>query len=173
MAMATVARLHRHVMYLSKSGNYSNHILSHHRHLPPLLPTSILPSVSPLLPQLSPKIPFLCSPAGSGSSDGGSSEDGKNPDKSLSWSWVGPLGAFVSGWRSRVAADPQFPFNVVMEDLVGVSACVVGDVASRPNFGLNELDLVFSTLIVVCLLNFILTFSLSTHHFCSNRPNLH
>ncbi|GFY95727.1 alphavirus core family protein [Actinidia rufa] len=157
MAMATVARLHCHFMSLSKSGNYSNHILSHHRHLPPLIPTSILPSLSPLLPQFSPKIPFLCSPAG----NGGSSGDGKSPDNSLSWSWVGPIGAFVSGWRSRVAADPQFPFKVVMEELVGISACVVGDMASRPNFGLNELDLVFSTLIVICLLNFILTYLLA------------
>ena len=39
-----------------------------------------------------------------------------------------------------MAADPQFPFMVLMEELVGVSACVLGDMASRPNFGLNELD---------------------------------
>ncbi|MCD7447075.1 Protein RETICULATA-RELATED 3, chloroplastic [Datura stramonium] len=56
--------------------------------------------------------------------------------------------AFVNGWRSRVAADPQFPFKVLMEELVGVSANVLGDMASRPNFGLNELDFVFSTLVV-------------------------
>ena len=53
---------------------------------------------------------------------------------------------FLNGWRSRVSADPQFPFKVLMEELVGVSSCVIGDMASRPNFGLNELDFVFSTL---------------------------
>ncbi|EEE55565.1 hypothetical protein OsJ_03840 [Oryza sativa Japonica Group] len=60
----------------------------------------------------------------------------------------GILGIFLAGWAARVAADPQFPFKVLMEELVGVSACVLGDMASRPNFGLNELDFVFSTLVV-------------------------
>ena len=35
-----------------------------------------------------------------------------------------------------------------MEELVGVIACVLGDMASWPNFGLNELNFVFSTLVV-------------------------
>ncbi|KAL0410454.1 UNVERIFIED_CONTAM: protein RETICULATA-RELATED 3, chloroplastic [Sesamum latifolium] len=73
----------------------------------------------------------------------------------------GPIGAFVNGWRSRVAADPQFPFKVLMEELVGVSACVLGDMASRPNFGLNELDFVFSTLVVGSIMNFLLMYLLA------------
>ena len=32
--------------------------------------------------------------------------------------------------------------------VIGVSASVVGDMASRPNWGLNELDFVFATLVV-------------------------
>jgi len=35
-----------------------------------------------------------------------------------------------------------------MMQLIGVGASVVGDMSSRPNWGLNELDFVFSTLVV-------------------------
>jgi hypothetical protein len=73
----------------------------------------------------------------------------------------GILGIFLAGWAARVAADPQFPFKVLMEELVGVSACVLGDMASRPNFGLNELDFVFSTLVVGSILNFVLMYLLA------------
>lgn len=48
-----------------------------------------------------------------------------------------------------------------MEELVGVSACVLRDMASRPNFGLNELDFVFSTLIVGSIMNFTLMYLLA------------
>ncbi|RXI09812.1 hypothetical protein DVH24_016873 [Malus domestica] len=48
-----------------------------------------------------------------------------------------------------------------MEEVVGVSSCVLGDMASRPNFGLNELDFVFSTLVVGCILNFTLMYLLA------------
>lgn len=68
---------------------------------------------------------------------------------------------FLSGWRARVSADPQFPFKVLMEELVGVSACMLGDMATRPNFGLNELDFVFSTLVVGSILNFTLMYLLA------------
>lgn len=74
---------------------------------------------------------------------------------------LGPLALFLNGWRSRVAADPQFPFKVLMEELVGVTSSVIGDMASRPNFGLNELDFVFSTLVVGSILNFTLMFVLA------------
>ncbi|CAN0880037.1 Protein RETICULATA-RELATED 3, chloroplastic, partial [Linum grandiflorum] len=93
---------------------------------------------------------------GAGRSDGGSSSS-----SSPSGQGFGILGLFLSGWRARVAADPQFPFKVLMEELVGVSACVVGDMASRPNFGLNELDFVFSTLVVGSILNFTLMYLLA------------
>ncbi|KAL2500332.1 hypothetical protein Fot_34180 [Forsythia ovata] len=48
-----------------------------------------------------------------------------------------------------------------MEELVGVSSCVLGDMASRPNFGLNELDFVFSTLVVGSIMNFVLMYLLA------------
>ncbi|WVZ17376.1 hypothetical protein V8G54_010358 [Vigna mungo] len=90
---------------------------------------------------------------GSGGGGGGDS-DGESVG-------LGVLGLFLNGWRSRVAADPQFPFKVLMEELVGVSAAVAGDMATRPNFGLNELDFVFSTLVVGSILNFILMYLLA------------
>lgn len=93
---------------------------------------------------------------GSGGRGEGGSEDSGN-DKTKS----GIVGAFLQGWRSRVEADPQFPFKVLMEEVVGVSACVIGDMASRPNFGLNELDFVFSTLVVGSILNFTLMYLLA------------
>ncbi|KAM7264946.1 hypothetical protein ACFE04_002629 [Oxalis oulophora] len=96
---------------------------------------------------------------GSGGGGGdGSSDDG---EKGSSGSGFGILGLLLNGWRERVAADPQFPFKVLMEELVGVSACVLGDMASRPNFGLNELDFVFSTLVVGSILNFTLMYLLA------------
>ncbi|KVI03240.1 protein RETICULATA-RELATED 3, chloroplastic-like [Cynara cardunculus var. scolymus] len=99
-----------------------------------------------------------------GGGDGGSSDwnGGGKSDDSSSLDSFGPIGAFLSGWRSRVAADPQFPFKVLMEEVVGVSACVLGDMASRPNFGLNELDFVFSTLVVGSIMNFTLMYLLAT-----------
>ncbi|ESQ49209.1 hypothetical protein EUTSA_v10021063mg [Eutrema salsugineum] len=95
---------------------------------------------------------------GGGDGYGGSSGGGEGKEESSS---LGPIGMFLQGWRSRVTADPQFPFKVLMEELVGVSACVLGDMASRPNFGLNELDFVFSTLVVGSILNFTLMYLLA------------
>ncbi|CAN8269538.1 unnamed protein product [Cochlearia groenlandica] len=102
------------------------------------------------------------SSGGSGGGDGygGGSSGGGEEEEGSSSSW-GPIGMFIQGWRSRVAADSQFPFKVLMEELVGVSACMLGDMASRPNFGLNELDFVFSTLIVGSILNFTLMYLLA------------
>lgn len=93
-----------------------------------------------------------------GGNGGGDGFHGKKPERSDS---VGPIGLFINGWRARVLADPQFPFKVLMEELVGVSACVLGDMASRPNFGLNELDFVFCTLVVGSILNFVLMYLLA------------
>ncbi|KAL1804565.1 hypothetical protein DCAR_0830355 [Daucus carota subsp. sativus] len=99
---------------------------------------------------------------GGGGSDGTSgNNDGDDSSSSSNFERFGPVGAFLNGWRSRVAADPQFPFKVLMEEIVGLSACVLGDMASRPNFGLNELDLVFSTLVVCFILNFTLMYILA------------
>jgi hypothetical protein len=73
----------------------------------------------------------------------------------------GLLGAFLRGWQARVQADPQFAFKVLMEEVIGVGANVLGDMASRPNFGLNELDFVFSTIVVGSILNFTLMYMLA------------
>ncbi|KAI3892569.1 hypothetical protein MKW92_044186 [Papaver armeniacum] len=59
----------------------------------------------------------------------------------------------LNSWISRIAVDPQFSFKVSMEEIVRVSACVLGDMAFCPTFGLNELDFVFSTLVVGSILN--------------------
>ncbi|KAF2306596.1 hypothetical protein GH714_019685 [Hevea brasiliensis] len=96
---------------------------------------------------------------GGGGESGGWSGDSDFENSSSSG--FGILGLFLNGWLSRVAADPQFPFKVLMEELVGVSACVLGDMASRPNFGLNELDFVFSTLVVGSIMNFTLMYLLA------------
>ncbi|XP_068643325.1 protein RETICULATA-RELATED 3, chloroplastic-like [Aristolochia californica] len=98
---------------------------------------------------------------GSGGGDDGKSQGGADSSDRSNQSDFGILGLFINGWRSRVAADPQFPFKVLMEELVGVTACVLGDMASRPNFGLNELDFVFSTLVVGSILNFVLMYLLA------------
>ncbi|CAL0324299.1 unnamed protein product [Lupinus luteus] len=97
------------------------------------------------------------------SGDSNEDDDDEDDDDSSSSSGAGfgLLSIFLNGWRSRVAADPQFGFKVLMEELVGVSACVIGDMATRPNFGLNELDFVFSTLVVGCILNFTLMYLLA------------
>ncbi|XP_040379093.1 protein RETICULATA-RELATED 3, chloroplastic-like [Oryza brachyantha] len=92
---------------------------------------------------------------GGGGGSGDAADSGGDGDRR------GILGIFLAGWAARVAADPQFPFKVLMEELVGVSACVLGDMASRPNFGLNELDFVFSTLVVGSILNFVLMYLLA------------
>ncbi|XP_071698224.1 protein RETICULATA-RELATED 3, chloroplastic-like [Rutidosis leptorrhynchoides] len=112
--------------------------------------------------------PVPCVGGGSGGvggvghgSGGGGGGGGGSGSSSGGFDSFGPFGAFLSGWRSRVAADPQFPFKVLMEEVVGVSSAVIGDMASRPNFGLNELDFVFSTLVVGSILNFTLMYLLA------------
>ncbi|XP_020596354.1 protein RETICULATA-RELATED 3, chloroplastic-like [Phalaenopsis equestris] len=102
------------------------------------------------------------SPGGPRHRGGGYGDDNgfhdEKPERSDS---VGPIGLFINGWRSRVLADPQFPFKLLMEELIGVSACVLGDMASRPNFGINELDFVFCTLVVGSIVNFVLMYLLA------------
>ncbi|XP_074277058.1 protein RETICULATA-RELATED 3, chloroplastic-like [Silene latifolia] len=152
------------------------------------LPTSTHRRHSPSLPLRSnlslpsnPRLPFRLSAAAGGGGagniiignnggnggggHGGDSNSNSNSDggdSSSSWfEKLGLIGMFIKGWRERVAADPQFPFKVLMEEVVGVTSCVIGDMASRPNFGLNELDFVFSTLIVGSILNFTLMYLLA------------
>ncbi|CAI9758829.1 unnamed protein product [Fraxinus pennsylvanica] len=99
--------------------------------------------------------------SGGYSGNGGWNHGGDSDESRSSLDGFEPIGTFVNGWRSRVAADPEFPFKVLMEELVGVSSCVLGDMASRPNFGLNELDFVFSTLVVGSIMNFVLMYLLA------------
>ncbi|KAJ9543277.1 hypothetical protein OSB04_022984 [Centaurea solstitialis] len=177
--MASFAQLH----YSPLSGNNNRHP-NPARHLPtfqaPNFTTKKLVTVSslrskPINPSLlSNQHPIPCAGGGGGhgsgvghgsggGGDGGSGNwnGGGKSDDSSALDTFGPIGAFLSGWRSRVAADPQFPFKVLMEEVVGVSACVLGDMASRPNFGLNELDFVFSTLVVGSIMNFTLMYLLA------------
>ena len=60
-----------------------------------------------------------------------------------------------------MAADPEFAFKVGVEQVIGVGAAVSGDMLSRPNYGLDQLDFVFSTLIVGSLMNFALMYLLA------------
>jgi hypothetical protein len=80
--------------------------------------------------------------SGSGGSGGGGGGDDEEPqpEKKPIIRW--------KAWQDRVAADPQFAYKVMIEQVIGVSASVIGDMASRPNWGLNELDFVFATLVV-------------------------
>lgn len=98
---------------------------------------------------------------GGGRGGGGGGGDSDSDGSKSFWDGLGPIGAFLKGWRERVGADPEFPFKVLMEELVGVSACIVGDMASRPNFGLDELDFVFSTVVVGSILNLMLMYILA------------
>ncbi|KAH7331424.1 hypothetical protein KP509_20G032200 [Ceratopteris richardii] len=59
-----------------------------------------------------------------------------------------------------------------MEQIIGVGASVIGDMASRPNFGLNELDFVFSTLVVGSILNFSLMYMLAPTSAAASASNL-
>lgn len=45
--------------------------------------------------------------------------------------------------------------------VIGVGATVLGDMSSRPNWGLNELDFVFATLVVGSVINFSLMYLLA------------
>lgn len=83
--------------------------------------------------------------------DGDRGDDGSAKDDGIMW----------KGWKDRVAADPQFPYKVFVEQVIGVGASVLGDMSSRPNWGLNELDFVFATLVVGSIVNFSLMYLLA------------
>lgn len=54
---------------------------------------------------------------------------------------------------------PSWFFDVLQ--VIGVGASVLGDMSGRPNWGLNELDFVFCTLVVGSILNFSLMYLLA------------
>ncbi|KAK8572708.1 hypothetical protein V6N13_048289 [Hibiscus sabdariffa] len=159
---------HRFSMLTTPSPN-----ITHTRRLNPPSPTLV--SFPPNHTNLSPPkhgLHVSCAIGGGDGSNGvgrrggggggrGDGDDSGSNSKDHSSDGLGVLGLLLSGWRDRVAADPQFPFKVLMEELVGVTACVLGDMASRPNFGLNELDFVFSTLVVGSIMNFTIMYLLA------------
>lgn len=65
------------------------------------------------------------------------------------------------GWRRRVAADPDFPFKVLMEETVGLGLAASGMIAARGKDILNELDFAFCDIAVGATLNFILVYLLT------------
>eukprot|EP00891_Asterochloris_glomerata_P002317 jgi/Astpho2/2317/e_gw1.00043.18.1_t len=71
-------------------------------------------------------------------------------------------GGIWAGWEARCAADSQFAYKVAIEQIIGVGAAVLGDMSSRPYWGLYELDFVFSTLIVGSIVNFSLMYLLAS-----------
>ncbi|KAK8516071.1 hypothetical protein V6N13_093171 [Hibiscus sabdariffa] len=155
----------------------SSPTITHTRRLNPPSPTVVsFPLNQPIRSNHTnlslPKLHIPCAIGGGNGNDGagrrggggggrGDGDDSDSNSKDRSSDGFGILGLLLSGWRDRVAADPQFPFKVIMEELVGVSACVLGDMASRPNFGLNELDFVFSTLVVGSIMNFTIMYLLA------------
>ncbi|KAF6258155.1 hypothetical protein COO60DRAFT_1152802 [Scenedesmus sp. NREL 46B-D3] len=94
---------------------------------------------------------------GNGGGGGGSGGQGDSADQPKR----GNGGFYWQGWADRVAADPEFPFKVLLEQVIGVGASVIGDMSSRPNWGLNELDFVFATLVVGSIVNFALMYLLA------------
>jgi hypothetical protein len=90
---------------------------------------------------------------GSGGGGGGKSGGGNDNANGGGFGW--------KGWRDRVAYDPEFPFKVLLEQIIGVGASVIGDMSSRPNWGMNELDFVFATLVVGSVVNFSLMYLLA------------
>ncbi|KAG1676346.1 hypothetical protein FOA52_001141 [Chlamydomonas sp. UWO 241] len=67
----------------------------------------------------------------------------------------------MMGWQERTAYDSEFPIKMFIEQFIGVGFAVAGDMASRPNWGLDELDFVLSTLMVGSILNFTIMFTLA------------
>lgn len=98
---------------------------------------------------------------GGGDGDGGSGDKDDNEEEPDISERTNMLTVMIAGWKSRVAADPDFGYKVLVEQVIGVGAAVVGDMASRPNWGLGELDFVFATLIVGSILNFSLVYLLA------------
>lgn len=74
---------------------------------------------------------------------------------------AGWLAGFWPGWRRRVAADPEFPFKLLMEQTVGVGLAASGMVAARGKAILCELDLALCDIAVGATLNFLLVFLLT------------
>ncbi|KAK9827609.1 hypothetical protein WJX81_005832 [Elliptochloris bilobata] len=101
------------------------------------------------------------SSGGFGGGSGGGGDDGAGEGGAHRSDGGGNFLMRWRGWQDRVAADPSFPYKVFIEQIIGVGAAVVGDMSSRPYWGLYELDFVFSTLVVGSILNFSLMYLLA------------
>lgn len=73
----------------------------------------------------------------------------------------GLLASVWSGWRRRCAADPEFPFKLLMEQTVGLGLTVSGMVAARGKDILNELDFAICDTVVGATMNFVLVYLLT------------
>lgn len=92
---------------------------------------------------------------GSGGFGGGDDSQGGGPQPSSA------KNSLLKGWEERIAADPQFTYKVFVEQVIGVGAAVLGDMSSRPYWGLYELDFVFCTVIVGSIVNLSLMYLLA------------
>ena len=72
-----------------------------------------------------------------------------------------PFALLAAGFKDRMKADPEFVFKVLTEQIIGVGASVLGDMSSRKDWGIHELDFVFATLIVGSIINFSLMWFLA------------
>ncbi|GLU14816.1 hypothetical protein SLE2022_313630 [Rubroshorea leprosula] len=90
---------------------------------------------------------------GNNGGPGGESGDGNyESDSNI------PLNGLSFGWKKGVEADAQLPFKVLMEEVIGITAFVLGDVVVRLNFNFSQLHSVFSTLVIGMIHNSILLF---------------
>lgn len=64
---------------------------------------------------------------GGGGGGGGDDDKGEVAGQKPAWGW--------KGWQDRVAADPQFVYKVVIEQLIGVTANVLGDMVGAECLG--------------------------------------
>ena len=97
-------------------------------------------------------------PSGGGNGGGGGGGGGGGSGKGKGGS---PFALLAAGFRDRMAADPEFVFKVLTEQIIGVGASVLGDMSSRKDWGIHELDFVFATLIVGSIINFSLMWFLA------------
>lgn len=76
-----------------------------------------------------------------------------------------PFSAFLArnwtGWARRCAADPEFPFKVLMELTVGLGLSSSGMIAARGKNILNELDFALCDIAVGAAVNFVLVYLLT------------
>ncbi|GLT65246.1 hypothetical protein SLA2020_376880 [Shorea laevis] len=88
---------------------------------------------------------------GNNGGSGGESGDGNyESDSNI------PSNGLSVGWKKGVEADAQLPFKVLMEELIGITAFVLGDIVLRLNFNFSQLHSVFSTLVIGMIHNSIL-----------------